>query len=243
MAQTKNHRNPATRLIEVLRDFNGNNQSAVEAWALTFEVDAKDPDFGRRLWGLSEAVDDIENTIAALVNEEELDLYLSWTSNIRLAINPGSMNYESKIVSDWLSNCIPSLRFCAIEIDRQLPIAKGMDDKQIDELIESIRVLREQISAAGFEPVFDFSIIRHLDLIDRALREYWISGIEGVEAGLETAIGFLYLNREKIKANAQTDLQKETLDALMQFIGNYQKVVGAASGTMKFLAQLGNLLV
>ena len=256
----ENNGNPAQRLYEIAKEASSFEPSerSLYVWGRIFEISPTEQKKFTR---------DEENRIVSLVNEcrelvdlvEDLlkknpeiphDIYLRPFPKLKkLFCKP------SQITSEHRQNCtleytdLTLLEACIYGVNRVYS-EKVVDENELKNLAKEVSELYETIIGLDIDKNLKRILLDMLKVMENAIHEYRIRGIERIGEAVERLIGIYICNKEQIKASKVKEVGKvkqllSKFGALWAFAADSKELLGDGSvvtNAKEIITRLSRLL-
>jgi hypothetical protein len=198
--------NSASRLYSIFSQLTGHadNVQVLAGWVITFSIAESTPkrqalEVARRLDAMARELELVRFWMSKA--NYSTNLYESTIASLEEATSPMILPHTWNTVRQYITpqNRI-ALQFCG-EI---LPSEENLIGKaELDEIFNLIQDLRSAAASEGIPGGLRALIIHHIELIERALNEYPISGSKALREAAQTGLGELIEAKELVEENKQ----------------------------------------
>lgn len=206
------------------------NESIRNAWANVFDIDASDTRLLLKMIsdtiGLYGRMRDELDQIVDTADPEHLTSRFEFIDRAFSELN--LQKPFEQVYRHLDSTTVYSLRTCASELVRA-GRSFDLSTEDLDGLRKKIRKLIDEIVASSLDDSFKEFLLLYLRLIENAILEYRIKGVDGVAAAVERALGGLLCHPEVHEQINETDEGKSWWSVVVE-VG---KVVSAAATVQK----------
>jgi len=186
--------NPAGRLAAILRKGQKlqAQQKALQAWASLLEVEESNKSLLlQRLGHVLALPEQIQKEMQDIpgINHERRLKWMAPTVGIL-----GNFNLEKgwkDLMGRFREETIYGIEICSDDLLNRRP--KGLEQDNLDELLERVNGLLSELETAGFAENVRADILDHLNAIKCAIEEYKLRGAKPIEAETERLLGALQL--------------------------------------------------
>lgn len=196
--------NPAGRLYHLLNKAvpKNSNRTFGEVWADVFGIDPEDR--GRLLVMLSHLIQQIEEGRRVVEENPHLRQDLHLKPFVKLEEAFSRINVEAQWRS-WKKNQLPDetlndLEWCAESLKAVYPEGE-IDREKLTELREDVEKLISEVRDADIPEDLKAVIIDGLEHVRRAIVEYDLRGVEGLQQALEQNLGTIVLHQDELTAD------------------------------------------
>lgn len=236
--------NPAGRLHALLKEAlsQKSNGTVKRVWAKVFEIDEDNRPL--LLMRVSQVMNLFFETNELLNKLEEVDheLLLKRIPNIGAGLS--LMNFENSwnsVAQHFDEHTMELLELCAFEISRAGYKASIPRD-ELQQLQHQIAELIEQIvQSEDIDNEFRVFLLKYLRMLENAIIDYRVSGVDGIVVSLERAVGALALRPDPI-----SDIKTDAGAKFWSVLGKASTLCSLAVNTAKLLGYairpLGDIL-
>lgn len=248
--------NPARRLYEIIlesekvyKEFKQQSQPSVSiwiVWAKVFDIEInnsreKQIETISRINQSRKLVDEVEYL---LLKNEDIDheKYLRPFPKLRdLFVKPFDVMSSFNSFFKINGSDITILEFC-IDAVSKVYKEKVIDENELKEVLIEIQNLYEQIIDSDIEKTLKRILLDMLKIMENAIHEYRIRGIERFHEAIEQLIGIYVVNEEKINQSKDVQVKKvrtilSKFGSLYSFAADTVQLLGAGEIITKFLGQ------
>lgn len=182
--------NPAGRLENVMQQLLSHNRNVATRSALQAVLNVHDD--AALVHGMGKILQLPDQACDLIKQVESDDWYLSWHGPIKQAL-AATLNVDqalSNVLQHYSKAEVVSLGAASRLLDR-IPI----DESLLEEVTRQAQDLHDEIlNNTEFPETFKRFLLKQVDRIIRAIREYRITGPEGIDEALDAVLGSLYRN-------------------------------------------------
>lgn len=222
----KRKRNPANHLLSfVLKAKSISASSAAEGWSCLLGSSSDDHiTILRGIADINQLIRDATDAITASAFPQEI--MLKPVQKVQYAIREVYLSGPwGSIINSFDEATIDGLRFCNAILESELS-SVSIQDSQIDTWLSQIEDLLKDVNSSDVPEDLKVFFTEHLERLRRALHQYWIFGISGIEFELERSIGAGFIKRNEIRScDNQTIVKK-----IFCFFGALADVITASEG-------------
>jgi len=149
-----------------------------------------------------------------------------------------------RLDSSWREHIDPipeealgSLETCSDALSRHYN-EKSINETQLKELHTDVQGLLTDVIAAEIAPGLKEYMLKHLDMIERAIQDYQFLGAEPLATAFESAMGSVFISKKVATEAADTPLGKRFWDILAKLA----MVVTITVGVPQLPGRVGQLL-
>lgn len=192
----------------------------------------------RRVATLIEAVSIIERQVRDIPDQDHESL-LEWLPEVEGAFASFSLDRAWHVFSDKITEAtLRALRICAGILSRKYP-ESSLNFEGLNKLRDEVFEFHAHVVEADLSANLREYILKHLDLIDRAIVESMIMGPCSVEAAIKQTIGEVFLDGAKMYSQCQNSDEGKRL---WEMLGRFATMVGVADGVRQLSSLAGRFL-
>lgn len=236
---------PALRLHNILstaRHAVGDDKEFLQGWADFFHLgDGREAqtEAMRRLALMRQLPIEIERRVASLELGEKASRYLRWRSGIHIVLYHTQLSQKWGDVFNRLSD--DSMEFLAICSDRLMSANQfdSISNEELRWIQEECGKLIAAVNAADLDPRVREFILHHLDIIERAAIDCWVSGPLALRYGIEQSAGAWVVCSDETRARAK---KSEFWPHVVTVFGRMWVAVRFTNDTLKLAEHVRGLL-
>lgn len=189
---------------------------ALRGWSLVFDVQEDDaPLTIRRLGELFGLFHESRSAIMKLDIDHEH--YLAWIEPVSKPFLEIGLNQPIRsFLSGFNGQSRGLMNICADQLSKA-GLEPLVDEGKIESLRLQLSNVREDITEAEITDELRVYLLRHLEIIDRALNDYLLHGYRALDYGLESSVGHEVLNRQVVYVHKSSKWR----DAVLGLLGAY----------------------
>lgn len=216
----ENLNNPAGRLLVLLRagrDKKKHNLPAVDVWSDLLNVPVDDKTRLLREIGRVFQIPALIRSRIEQIPTVDPIVYLKWLPKLEQAFIVSTLAGPWRGCIDYVDDvAIYGIEVCDELLSRHSR-EKTLPRDQLDNLLRDTESLVHEVADCSIDEDLRQYILKHLEIVDRAIRDYILHGAQPLQEAVEAAVGSLVLNQETYKRTSETEVG-----------GKFWKVMGRA---------------
>lgn len=193
-----NRQNPATRLLNILKDAShrSHSEDVLNVWARVFNAPEGSQSMFNRFCWLKRLIKEVR-TLATEKLGDEADIYLSGFDSIDSMVRGYNFHdsWGSKILY-FNEQALHSLDTLAFALDDVQLEEEPLDLEELDEFHDKLDEVLALIKARSVDQVFRQILVETLTRIQEALGDYPVRGAEGFRECITSFLGRYWLKRD-----------------------------------------------
>ena len=234
------NRNPAKHLYRFVRKAKSiSTGSAAEGWAILLGTTSSDQiTILSGIADINQLIFDAETAIKAQATLYSQDMMLEPIMKVKDAIQDVNLsNSWTSIINSFDESTIKTLRFCSEILEKQLS-SHFIPESQINKWLSQIEDILKDVNSSDVPEDLKVFFMLHLERLRRALHQYWIFGISGIEVELERSIGAALIKRQEIRSCNDLAL----VNKIVSFVAALADAITVTEGVKAIAEFAGKLL-
>lgn len=205
----KHENNAAGRLLLLLRKAKSINEKGLrtrDGWAKLFRIPPDDTaqlyHKVSKLWAIPQVV---KRQVEQLpdINPRA---YLTWISLLDQAIKGQTLDGQWQQLTALITNdALNSLEVCSDKLRQHNPEAL-LNSEQLTKIHTDVQDLMNDVAEGDIDDDIKAFILKHLDIIDRSIRDYAIDGSEAIRTAAMATVGAVVVQKDVYEKSKDTKL-------------------------------------
>jgi hypothetical protein len=212
--------NPAGRLLDLFVEMQSTQGGVVQECFCTIFKIPKD-DYGQLVAMLAtchRTIDDVEAKLKSAKKDHLIASYQKTATRLKLAVSPANFsmawkNFTTEYIKD---KDLTALEIFSAELSRSCP-EKVMGKEELAELLKKLNAVFESVLRSSLEDELKTLILDGLEDLRRAIQEYRIRGMVGIEAAISKNVVNAVMTQD-IPVQVSKEGQLSALDQFRAFV-------------------------